>query len=81
MLALIFKDSRFLSIVKDGRNNGSKAGSFKEGTPLARYGVRACNCFKTHLSYSDKLFVLGHDVTPGAENIDCMLILIQKFTH
>ncbi|EGI67976.1 hypothetical protein G5I_03430 [Acromyrmex echinatior] len=65
----------------DGRNKGSNAGSFKEGIPLARYGVSACNCFKTHLSYSDKLFVLGHDVTPGAENIDCMRRELTQLRH
>lgn len=75
MLALIFKDSRFLSMVKDGKNKGSKAGNFNEGTPLTRYGVSACSCFKTHLLYSGK-FVRGHDVTPGAENIDRTLVPI-----
>ncbi|CAD1479211.1 unnamed protein product, partial [Heterotrigona itama] len=66
MFALIFNESRFLSTVNDGRNRGSKAGSFKDGTPLAKYGVIAFNCCITHLSYCPRSNVRGQDCTPGA---------------
>lgn len=73
ILALIFKESKFLSTIKDGRYKGSNAGNFKEGIPLGKYGKSASSCLKIQLLYSDALSVRGHDVTPGAKNNNKLL--------